>query len=276
MLERRLRRRNPVLWGRPRRGPSRPPPIHRRLSGRRRGLTQPVLRIRDLHAGYGATPILFGVSLEVEEGEAVALLGKNGMGKTTLMKAAMGFIKPTRGAIDFQGSDLTRLTPHEIARRGVGFVPENRRIFPGLTVRENLELGLSAVPHRSAPLRRQRLDEVFGHFPRLRERVDQAAQTLSGGEQQMLAIARVVMAGARLILMDEPTQGLAPALIRHIRDMIRELVRLRVTVLLVEQNARVALSVCDRGYIMEKGAIVFQGPAAELRDSPATREKLGV
>jgi len=235
-----------------------------------------MLRIRDLHAGYGATPILFGVSLEVEEGEAVALLGKNGMGKTTLMKAAMGFIKPTGGGIDFQGSDLTRLTPHEIARRGVGFVPENRRIFPGLTVRENLELGLSAVPHRSAPLRRQRLDEVFGHFPRLRERVDQAAQTLSGGEQQMLAIARVVMAGARLILMDEPTQGLAPALIRHIRDMIRELVRLRVTVLLVEQNARVALSVCDRGYIMEKGTIVFQGPAAELRDSPVTREKLGV
>ena len=107
-----------------------------------------MLRIRDLHAGYGATPIIFGVSLEVQEGEAVALLGKNGMGKTTLMKTAMGFIKPTRGAIDLEGSDLTRMTPHEIARRGVGFVPENRRVFPGLTVRENLELGLSAVHHR--------------------------------------------------------------------------------------------------------------------------------
>jgi len=235
-----------------------------------------MLRIHDLHAGYGATPILFGVSLEVKEGEAVALLGKNGMGKTTLMKTAMGFIKPSRGSIDFEGSDLTRLTPHEIARRGVGFVPENRRIFPGLTVRENLELGLSALPRRSAALRRERLEEVFRHFPRLSERIGQHAKTLSGGEQQMLAIARVMMAGARLILMDEPTQGLAPALIRHIRDMIRELVRLRVTVLLVEQNARVALSVCDRGYIMEKGCIVFQGASAELRESPVTREKLGV
>src|SRR6058998_4113566 len=179
-----------------------------------------MLRLHEVHAGYGATPILFGVSLEVEEGEAVALLGKNGMGKTTLMKTAMGFIKPTRGGIDFQGSDLTRLTPHEIARRGVGFVPENRRIFPGLTVRENLELGLSAVPHRSAELREARLGTVFQHFPRLRERLEQPGKTLSGGEQQMLAIARVMMAGARLILMDEPTQGLAPAFIRGIRDMV--------------------------------------------------------
>jgi len=235
-----------------------------------------MLRIQDLHAGYGATPILFGVSLEVNEGEAVALLGKNGMGKTTLMKTAMGFVKPAGGTVNFEGSDLARLHPHEIARRGVGFVPENRRIFPGLTVRENLELGLSAVPRRTAALRGERLDAVYTHFPRLHERIDQPAKTLSGGEQQMLAIARVMMAGARLILMDEPTQGLAPALIRHIRDMIRELVRLRVTVLLVEQNARVALSVCDRGYIMEKGVIVFEGPATELRDSPVTREKLGV
>ena len=235
-----------------------------------------MLRIHDLHAGYGATPILFGVSIEVREGEAVALLGKNGMGKTTLMKAAMGFIKPTRGRIDFEGEDLGRLAPHEIARRGIGFVPENRRIFPGLTVRENLDLGLSAVPHRRAALRRERLVAVFGLFPRLHERIDQPAKTLSGGEQQMLAIARVMMAGARLILMDEPTQGLPPALIRHIRDMIRELVRQGVTVLLVEQNARVALSVCDRGYIMEKGAIVFEGPSAVLRASPVTREKLGV
>src|SRR2546430_13157700 len=138
-----------------------------------------MLRIRDLHAGYGATPILFGVSLEVQEGEAVALLGKNGMGKSTLMKAAMGFIKPTRGAIEFEGSDLTRMTPHEIARRGVGFVPENRRIFPGLTVRENLELGLSAVPRRSSALRRERLDAVLAHFPRPAARGGQAGKTPS-------------------------------------------------------------------------------------------------
>ncbi|HTG13184.1 MAG TPA: ATP-binding cassette domain-containing protein [Candidatus Eisenbacteria bacterium] len=132
------------------------------------------------------------------------------------------------------------------------------------------------MPNRSAALRAERLDQVFRHFPRLAERIGQPAKTLSGGEQQMLAIARVMMAGARIILMDEPTQGLAPALIRHIRDMIGELKRLGVTVLLVEQNSRVALSVCDRGYVMEKGAIVFQGSSAELRDSPVTREKLGV
>jgi branched-chain amino acid transport system ATP-binding protein len=235
-----------------------------------------VFRVHDVHAGYGATPILFGVSLEVRAGEAVALLGRNGMGKTTLLKTIIGFLKPWRGTIELEGRDLTRLTPHDIARLGVGLVPENRRIFPGLTVRENLELGLSAVPRRSAELRETRLAEVFAHFPRLRERIDQPGKTLSGGEQQMLAIARVMMAGARIVLMDEPTQGLAPAFIRHIRDMIGELKRLGVTVVLIEQNARVALSVCDRGYIMEKGTIVFEAPARELRDSPVTRAKLGV
>ena len=235
-----------------------------------------MLSVREVHAGYGATPILFGVSLEVRAGEAVALLGRNGMGKTTLIKTLMGFLQAWRGAIEFDGRSLARLRPHEIARLGVGFVPENRRVFPGLTVRENLERGLSAVPHRSAALRRERFDEVFARFPRLHERVAQPAKTLSGGEQQMLAIARVMMAGARIILMDEPTQGLAPALVRHIRDMVVTLKSVGRTVLLVEQNARVALSVCDRGYIMEKGRIVFEGESAELRASPVTREKLGV
>ena len=235
-----------------------------------------MFRLRDVHAGYGATPILFGVSLEVRQGEAVALLGRNGMGKTTLLKTVIGFLKPWRGAIEFEDKDITHLTPHEIARLGVGLVPENRRIFPGLTVRENLELGLSAVPRRSSTLRETRLTEVFRHFPRLRERIDQPGKTLSGGEQQMLAIARVMMAGSRIVLMDEPTQGLAPAFTRHIRDMVSELKRVGVTVLLIEQNARVALSVCDRGYIMEKGVIVFEASSRELRDSPVTREKLGV
>jgi branched-chain amino acid transport system ATP-binding protein len=235
-----------------------------------------MLSIRELHAGYGATPILFGVSLEVQQGEAVALLGKNGMGKSTLLKAVMGFLRPSRGSVALDGRTLTGLTPHDIARLGVGFVPENRRVFPGLTVRENLELGLSALARRPAVVRRERLTQVFRHFPRLDERIDQPARTLSGGEQQMLAIARVMMAGAKIILMDEPTQGLAPALVRHIRDIVTELKRQGVTVLLVEQNARVALSVCDRGYIMEKGMIVFAGPSHELRGSPVTREKLGV
>ena len=206
----------------------------------------------------------------------IALLGKNGMGKSTLMKAVMGFLRPSSGVVELDGRPLAGLTPHDIARLGVGFVPENRRVFPGLTVRENLELGLSALARRPAALRRERLDLVFRHFPRLAERIDQPARTMSGGEQQMLAIARVMMAGAKIILMDEPTQGLAPALVRHIRDIVHELKRQGVTVLLVEQNARVALSVCDRGYIMEKGVIVFAGASRELRESPVTREKLGV
>jgi branched-chain amino acid transport system ATP-binding protein len=234
-----------------------------------------MLRIRDLHTGYGATPVLFGVSLEVHAGEAVALLGRNGMGKTTLMKTAMGFLRPRQGAVELDGHDLTGLRPHDVARLGVGFVPENRRIFAGLTVRENLELGLAGARGRRAH-RAEALREVFRHFPRLAERIDQPGQTLSGGEQQMLAIARVMVAGARIILMDEPTQGLAPGMIRVIRDMVRELKRRGVTILLVEQNARMALNVCDRGYIMEKGLIVFEGLAPELRESPVTREKLGV
>jgi branched-chain amino acid transport system ATP-binding protein len=235
-----------------------------------------MLSVRDVHAGYGATPILFGVSLEVREGEAVALLGRNGMGKTTLVKTAMGFLRPWRGTIELDGQRLSGLSPHQIARLGVGLVPENRRIFPGLTVAENLELGLSAVARRSSTLRRERLEAVFRHFPPLGQRLGQPGKTLSGGEQQMLAIARVMMAGARILLMDEPTQGLAPALVRDIRRMIVDLKRAGVTVLLVEQNARMALSVCDRGYVMEKGLIVFEGPAHALSDSPLTREKLGV
>src|SRR5260370_5834990 len=164
------------------------------------------------------------------------------MGKTTLMKTAMGFLRPTRGSIAFEGAELTRLTPHEIARLGVGLVPENRRVFPGLTVRENLELGLSAVPNRSAALRAERLDQVFRHFPRLAERIGQPAKTLSGGEQQMLAIARAMMAGAPILLMDEPPHQLAPALLRHIRRMNAGLAPLPHTPLLVEQNSRAALS----------------------------------
>src|SRR3989441_11253493 len=180
-----------------------------------------MLRLREIHAGYGATPILFGVSLEIRAGEAVALLGRNGMGKTTLMKAVMGFLRPWRGTIELAGRLLTGPTPHEIARLGVGFVPENRRIFPGLTVRENLELGLSAAPRPSAALRRQRLEEVFQHFPRLRERLDQLGQTLSGGEPQMRATGRAMMAGARIILVDEPEEGLAPGLAHRNRQMIQ-------------------------------------------------------
>ena len=193
-----------------------------------------MLKISEVHAGYGATPILFGVSLDVREGEAVALLGRNGMGKTTLMKAAMGFLKPWRGAIELDGRELGGLPPHEIARLGVGFVPENRRVFPGLTVRENLELGLSAVPKRSAALRDKRLDEVFTHFPRLRERIDQPGKTLSGGEQQMLAIAR--------------ERGL--------------------TLLLIEHDMSVVMGISDRIAVLHFGEKIAEGPPEAIRQDP--------
>ena len=228
-----------------------------------------ILRVEDIHTYYGDAYVLQGLSLEVGEGQIVGLLGRNGVGKTTLVSSIVGFNRPRRGRIVFKGADITRLNSFETVRKGMGLVPQGRRVFASLTVEENLRVARSKTGAWS-------LKRVYELFPRLEERRRQRAKTLSGGEQQMLAIARVMMAGARLILMDEPTQGLAPALIRHIRDMIRELVRLDITVLLVEQNARVALSVCDRGYIMEKGVIVFEGPSAELRASPVTREKLGV
>ena len=235
-----------------------------------------MLELKAVSARYGAINALSEVSFEVEKGGMATLIGANGAGKSTTLRSIMGLVHPHAGEVLFEGRKLNRTPTHKIAALGIALVPEGRAVFSNLTVRENLELGLSAVPRRTAALRRERLDTVFAHFPRLKERVDQPSKTLSGGEQQMLAIARVMMAGARIILMDEPTQGLAPALVRHIREMLGELKRAGVTVLLVEQNARMALSVCDRGYIMEKGAIVFEGPAQELRESPVTREKLGV
>lgn len=235
-----------------------------------------MLKLTDVHAYYGTSHVLQGVSLEVRDGETVALLGRNGMGKTTTLKTIMGFLKPGGGAVEFNGRSIGGLRPHEVAHLGIGYVPENRRIFPGLTVRENLELGLSNAARITGRLRQQNLDRVFHHFPILREKAGAPGRNLSGGQQQMLTIARAMMGETRLILMDEPTQGLAPALVREIRDIIRELKGMGITVLLVEQNARVALNVADRGYIMEKGRVVFEGSAEALRASELTREKLGI
>jgi len=218
---------------------------------------------------------LFGVSIEIEEGEIFTVLGPNGAGKTTLLRTIAGLLKdqPKKGEILFRGRRIDGWPPEAVARLGVVYVPEDRGLFKELTVEENLRLGLWGRHDDGVAADR---DFVYDMFPILRERARQQAETLSGGEQQMLAIARVMMAGARIILMDEPTQGLAPTLVRHIREMIGELKRAGVTVLLVEQNARMALAVCDRGYLMEKGVIVFEGPSHELRESPVTREKLGV
>jgi len=235
-----------------------------------------VLSLADVHAYYGTSHVLQGVSLEVKDGEIVALLGRNGMGKTTTLKTIMGFVQPRPGLVEFNGRPIGGLRPHDVARLGIGYVPENRRIFPGLTVLENLELGLSNAPRITDELRQRNLARVFQHFPILKEKAGQQGRNLSGGQQQMLTIARAMMGDTRLILMDEPTQGLAPALVREIRDIIRELKGMGITVLLVEQNARVALNVADRGYIMEKGKVVFAGSAEALRGSDVAREKLGV
>jgi branched-chain amino acid transport system ATP-binding protein len=235
-----------------------------------------VLKLTDVHAYYGTSHVLQGVSLEVRDGEIVALLGRNGMGKTTTLKAIMGFLRPRGGRVDFNGRSIGGLRPHQVACLGIGYVPENRRIFPGLSVLENLELGLSNAARITEALRKQNLERVFHHFPILREKAGQQGRNLSGGQQQMLTIARAMMGETKLILMDEPTQGLAPALVREIRDIIRELKGLGITILLVEQNARVALNVADRGYIMEKGQVVFEGSAEALRTSDLTKERLGV
>jgi ABC-type branched-subunit amino acid transport system ATPase component len=231
-----------------------------------------VFRVRDVHAGYGATPILFGVSLEVQKGEAVALLGRNGMGKTTLMKTIIGFLKPWRGAIEFEDRDLTRLAPHDIARLGVGLVPENRRIFAGLTVRENLDLGLSAVPRRSTELRERRLAEVFQHFPRLRERLDQPGKTLSGGEQQMLLLGRALVLEPEVIMLDEPSLGLAPRVARQIFESMQRLKAAGMTVILVEQNARMGLEFADWGCVLDLGKAVFEGASATILGDPRIQE----
>ncbi len=228
-----------------------------------------MLRMRDVHAGYGATPILFGVSLEVRAGEAVALLGKNGMGKTTLMKTAMGFLKPWRGTIEHDGADLTRLTPHEIARLGIGFVPENRRIFPGLTVRENLILGMKST----RPSGRWSMDDMFNLFPVLRERAGVQGGVLSGGEQQMLTICRTLMGDPDLIMIDEPTEGLAPKMVELVAGLLEQIARRGISILLVEQKLTIALRVSRRLYVMGHGRIVFEGTPEDLKANAAIRKE---
>jgi len=223
------------------------------------------LEIRDVSVAYGVVRALDGVSLSVAEGEIVALVGSNCAGKSTLMKAIMGVVRPSRGAITFAGSPLGGLAVEAVVRRGVVLVPEGRGILGTLTVRENLRLG--AYQRRDARIAAD-LDQVAARFPVLRERLGQKAGSLSGGEQQMLAIARALMARPRLLLLDEPSLGLAPVVIASIFDMIASLARDGVTVLLVEQNARAALQVSDEAYVLETGELVLAGPSDELAANP--------
>jgi branched-chain amino acid transport system ATP-binding protein len=228
-----------------------------------------MLSIEGLHSGYGKIEALHGVDLEVRQGEIVSLIGANGAGKSTLLMTLFGRPRAWSGSIRFEGAAIEHLPTHEIARRGIAQVPEGRRIFPRLTVLENLQLG--AVTQDEARFARD-LEHVFGLFPRLRERVGQRGGTLSGGEQQMLAISRALMARPRLLLLDEPSLGLAPLVVRQIFEVIRELnARHGVTVLLVEQNALQALKLAQRAYVMSNGRIVLAGSAAELLENPEVR-----
>jgi len=230
----------------------------------------PLLEVRDLEAGYGPIRALDHVSLDVEDGELVALIGANGAGKTTLLMAISGVVPSRGGSIRFAGSPLMAVKPHEVMRLGIGHAPEGRRIFPRLTVRENLELGGFTQTDR-AKLSRD-IDEACGLFPVLGERMDQLGGTLSGGEQQMLAIARALVGHPRLLLLDEPSLGLAPLVVAKVFEVIASLSARGISVLLVEQNARAALKLAHRGYVLETGWITLTGSGAELAADRRVRD----
>jgi branched-chain amino acid transport system ATP-binding protein len=223
-----------------------------------------MLTLKSVHSYYGRLHVLKGVSLHVRAGEIVALLGANGAGKTTTLKTISGLLKPRKGGIEFLGEDINRLSPEQIVRLGIAHVPEGRRVFSSLSVAANLELGaFSRQDHQAV---QADFDQLQERFPILQERAKQAAGTLSGGEQQLLAMARALMARPRLLLLDEPSMGLAPRLVKQVFEVIRQLKDTGTTILLIEQNARAALKVADRGYVMETGSISLDGSAAELMD----------
>jgi len=227
-----------------------------------------VLEVRDLHVSYGEIRALKGVSFRVGQGEVVALLGNNGAGKTTTLRAISGLLAPRQGEVIFEGGSLVGVASHAIVRRGVTHVPEGRRIFNRLSVLENLEMGAFT---RSDARVSEDIDRIFSIFTRLEERRTQVAGTLSGGEQQMLAIGRALMAKPRLLLLDEPSMGLAPVLVEQIFETVQTINRQGVTILLVEQNAAMALSIAGRGYVLETGSIVLEGGARDLADNPEVR-----
>jgi branched-chain amino acid transport system ATP-binding protein len=228
-----------------------------------------LLETRDLHTAYGLSRVLFGISLEVRAGECVCLLGRNGVGKSTTIRSIMGLTPPQSGRVLFRGTDITGWAPYRVARAGLGFVPEDRRIFADLTVWENLD-----VARRAAAGNGFTLERVFDLFPKLRELTDRQGGHLSGGEQQMLTIARTLMGNPQVLLLDEPSEGLAPLVVDHLRDQIARLKHDGLTILLAEQNTEFSLSLADRVYVLEKGSLKFSGPAARLRDDASLRQEL--
>jgi branched-chain amino acid transport system ATP-binding protein len=235
-----------------------------------------MLELRALHTYYGLSHIIQGVDLTASAGEVVGIFGRNGVGKTTLLKTIAGWVKPACGEIRLDGERLDGSSPEAIAYRGVGFVPEDRRIFPGLTVQENLELGLSLHKEGGRAGRRRAIEDVCSQFPRLRERSGQLGTTLSGGEQQMLAMARAMVRAPKALLIDEPSEGLAPMIAHQIFEVIRKLKRAGTIILLVEQNVHAAFNVCDRFYAMERGRAILSGSAHAEADRAALMAAIAV
>jgi len=229
-----------------------------------------VIALEDVEVHYGRVHALRGVSLKIAQGEIVCLVGANGAGKTTVLNTVSGLLRPTRGRVLLEGRPIHRLPPHEIVRLGIAQVPEGRKIFANMTVRENLELG--AFQARGAAVARDRLERVFALFPRIKERLKQLGGTLSGGEQQMLAIGRGLMCGPKVLLLDEPSLGLAPLVIHLMVEAVQAINRQGTTVLLVEQNARMALRISHRGYVLETGKVVLTGNGHALLENDEVRK----
>jgi len=230
-----------------------------------------ILEVQDLYTSYGLSQILFGISITVDEGECVSLLGRNGVGKTTTLRSIMGLTPPRRGTVRFRGQDITGQPAYRIARLGVGFVPEERRIFPDLSVRENLEVGrkAAATSHATA----WTVEQVYDIFPVLANLNDRKGGYLSGGEQQMLTVGRTLMGNPDLILLDEPSEGLAPLVVRDLSEQIQRLKESGITILLCEQNAKFAIALSDRAYVLEKGQVRFSGTIEDLRGNDDIRQQ---
>ncbi len=235
-------------------------------------MSEPLLQVQDLHAYYGKSHILHGATFHVNEGEIVSLLGRNGVGRSTTIKAIMGDVAP-KGSVKFKGQEIAGLKPHQIARLGIGYVPENRDIFPSLTVRQNLYLGQKSA----SKCGRWSMEDMFKIFPRLEERADTLAGVLSGGEQQMLTMCRTLMGDPDLIMIDEPTEGLSPMMVEHVGRLLKEIASRNIAILLVEQKLTIALEISHRLYVMGHGHIVFGGTPADLEaDHSISKEWLEV
>ena len=233
-----------------------------------------LLEVKDLNAYYGDSHVLQDMSLNVKDGEVVALLGRNGMGKTTTMKSIMGLLKPKSGTVMFQGKDITGSAPYKVARAGIGYVPEERRIFPNLPVLDNLKMGIKhGKEFQTGGQNQWTFERIYKHFPFMKERSNQKGALLSGGEQQMLTIARTLMGNPQLLMVDEPTEGLAPVMVEEVRDVLADISKTGVSILLIEHNLKVALHLANRVYLMGKAHLGFTGTVEELEANPEIKAK---